>query len=132
MAAREFRPRLYRYYDGVIYECRLHGSHGDKVETPYFVDGLPLSTNISDFAPTHESIPLVSAISAISTQEILYLQIQFWVKLDDLKNSKILYGSKKSCKDGMKRVFAEMLKDSNANKEYIYEQILKLEKIKTR
>lgn len=132
MAANEFRPRLYRYYDGVIYECRWHGSHGDKIETPYFVDRLPISTNVSDFAPMHESIPLVSAISAISTEKILYLQVQFWVKLDDLKNSKILYGSKKSCKSGMKRVFAEMLKDPNANKECIYEQIVKLEKIKTR
>ncbi len=118
MAAQQLKPFLYRYYNGVIYKCR-RVTHGNSFAAIYRVTDLPPGITIQEFAP--------GLVRTGGT----YNSLEFLVETKYLKTCTMFYPSKTACKNGAGRVLAEMLKDPNADKEAIHEQINKLKRIKT-
>lgn len=119
MAAQQLKPFLYRYYNGIIYRCR-RVTHGNSFAAIYQAKELPPGITIQEFAPGY--IP-----TAIGSNFL-----EFGVELAELKTCTMFYPSKTACKTGAGWVLAEMLKDPNADKNAIHEQIMKLKNIKTR
>lgn len=121
MAAQQLKPFLYRYYNGVIYRCKRE-TWGKSTIARYSAYSLPLGTTIEQFAPGYEKVEISTWPNSL----------EFDVKLADLKDCAIFYPSKTACKIGAGRVLSEMLKDPNADKNAIHEQIRELKNIKTR
>lgn len=119
MAAQQLKPFLYRYYNGVIYQCR-RVTHGNSKAAIYRATDLPPGIIIQEFAPGY----MPTAIGPNF--------LEFGVQLAELKTCTIFYASKTTCKIGAGRVLSGMLKDPNADREEIHEQIRKLKNIKTR
>lgn len=119
MAAQQLKPFLYRYYNGVIYQCR-RVTHGNSFAAIYQAKELPPGITIDEFAP--------GLVRTGGT----YNSLEFLIETKYLKTCTMFYRSKTACKTWAGRVLAEMLKVPNADKEAIHEQIRKIKNIKTR